>query len=64
MQSIMNNFDRQLKIKKPLGRHSSVSWVTEVKELGKQYIKQHLFRYELERSHSQFPSFNKTTWPQ
>ena len=35
MQSIMNNFDSQLEIKKPSGRHGSASWVTDVKELGK-----------------------------
>ena len=35
MQSIMNNLDSQLEIKKPSGRHGSASWVTDVKELGK-----------------------------
>ena len=57
MQSIINNFDSQLEIKKPSGRHSSASWVTDVKDLGKQYTEQYLFRYEPGRSHSQFPSF-------
>ena len=42
----MNNLDSQLEIKKTSGRYSSASWVTYVKELGKQYATQYLFRYE------------------
>ena len=57
IQTIINNFDEQVELEKPSGRHSKPSWVNDVKELAKQYTNQNLFCKIPGRSHSQFPSF-------
>ena len=45
MQMITDHFDKQFGIVSPSGRHGSVSWEENVKQLGEQYIRPNIFDY-------------------
>lgn len=60
MQKILEKIDAQISVKRPSGRHSSVDWSDDVKQLANQYKQADIFGYHVGRSHSRFPGFPKS----
>lgn len=57
LRSIASNFDEQVSVKEPSGRHTTPSWKADVLELAEQYKEKKLFQKEKDKKHLQFLDF-------
>ena len=57
MHSVMKEFDEQLSIVPPSGKHKAAQWEDDVRKLAEQYINANLFDFKKGRFHSKFPGF-------
>ena len=57
LRSIASNFDEQVSVKEPSGRHTTPSWREDVLELAAQYKEKKLFQKEKDKKHLQFMDF-------
>ena len=60
MQVIVENFDKQLGVKEPSGRHTQVDWEDDVRQLVEQFVRAEIFTFIPGRNHSRFPGFPKS----